>query len=160
MPRFIKPFTISVFALSLPLITSAAFWFEAFGPDYIFDTAILFINRLVIILVGVATLVFFWGVIQYVISQGDEKKLAEGRKYMLWGIIGLVVIASAWGIVNLIIYTIFGETSFSLPGFVDFGGGGGARQTIFDKCPVCVKDSTGSVIMDVLCNTCLIEKSF
>jgi len=154
MPRFIKPFTISVFALLLPLITSAAFWFEAFGPDYIFDTAILFINRLVIILVGVATLVFFWGVIQYVISQGDEKKLAEGRKYMLWGIIGLVVIASAWGIVNLIIYTIFGETSFSLPGFAQFDGGGGARgndaiNNALNTCPVCINGPTPT------CQLCL-----
>lgn len=130
-------FIRSLFAFSLiaiPLVTNAAFWFEQFGANYIFDTAILFINRLITILIGIATLVFFWGVIQYVIAQGDEKKLAEGRKYMFWGIIGLVVIASAWGFVNLITFTIFGQTTFSLPGFINFGGGRGAGDPCYDAC--------------------------
>lgn len=160
MPRFIKPFIISAVAFGLPLITSAAFRFEIFGPDYIFDTALLFINRFVVILVGIATIVFFWGVIQYVISQGDETKLKAGRKYMVWGIIGLVVIAATWGIVNLIIFTIFGETTFSLPGFVDFGGGG-SRKAI-ENCPICLRcqDSTATPAQCLACDICLGKESF
>lgn len=57
------------------------------------------INTLLIL----ATVVFIWGVIQYVIgSRGDEKALENGKRIMVWGIIGMAIMASAWGIVNLI----------------------------------------------------------
>ena|SRR3989344_5502332 len=61
------------------------------------------------LLVGVAFVVFTWGVIQYVIAQGDEKKLQEGKQVMLYGIIGLSAIVATWLIVALIVFTIFGE---------------------------------------------------
>jgi hypothetical protein len=50
-----------------------------------------------------ATVIFLWGVIQYVIgSQGNETKLEKGKQVMIWGIIGMTVMASAWGIVAVI----------------------------------------------------------
>ncbi|MEK9175017.1 MAG: hypothetical protein AAB795_00320, partial [Patescibacteria group bacterium] len=50
-----------------------------------------FTNDAIGILLGIATLVFLVGVIQYVIAGGDEKKTAAAKQYMLYGIIGLVV---------------------------------------------------------------------
>jgi len=50
-----------------------------------------------------ATIIFMWGVIQYVIgSQGNETTLEKGKKVMFWGIIGMTVMASAWGIVRVL----------------------------------------------------------
>ena len=66
-------------------------------------------------MVALATLVFLWGIIQYVIAQGDEKKLQESRQYMIYGIIGLAVMISVWGIVNIVIITIFGAGSTEDP---------------------------------------------
>lgn len=59
----------------------------------------------------VATIVFLWGVIQYVIigSQGASGALEKGKAVMKWGIIGMTVMASAWGIVRLIC-TYFGTS--------------------------------------------------
>lgn len=62
----------------------------------------------------VATVVFSWGVIQYVIAGGDEKKLAEGRKYIIYGLIGLFVMLAMWGITFAVYRTLFG-TSPSIP---------------------------------------------
>ena len=54
-----------------------------------------------------ATVIFLWGIIQYVIgSKGDEKKLEKGKQIMLWGIVGMVIMAAAWGIVSLICGTV------------------------------------------------------
>lgn len=61
------------------------------------------LNPLISLLFVLATVVFLWGVIQYVIgSQGQEKTLEQGKKVMVWGIIGMFIMASAWGIVRLL----------------------------------------------------------
>ncbi len=61
------------------------------------------LNPIVDILFVLATIVFLWGVIQYVIgSQGDGKKLQQGKQIMIWGIIGMFIMASAWGIVGIL----------------------------------------------------------
>lgn len=54
-----------------------------------------------------AFFVFVWGVIKYfLLSGGDESKLNEGKQFILWGIIGLVVLFSVWGLVNLLLSTL------------------------------------------------------
>lgn len=61
------------------------------------------LQPVVALLFGLATVIFLWGVIQYVIAQaGDEKKLADAKRVMIWGIIGLFIMASAWGIVQVL----------------------------------------------------------
>ncbi|KKT29031.1 hypothetical protein A3I36_04710 [Candidatus Giovannonibacteria bacterium RIFCSPLOWO2_02_FULL_45_28] len=66
------------------------------------------IGQLIRILVAVATIVFFWGIIQYIVASGDEKKLQEGRQYIIYGIVGLFVIVAMWAIVNAVASTLFG----------------------------------------------------
>src|SRR3989344_51404 len=70
-----------------------------------------FTNDSIGLLLGIATLVFLVGVIQYVIAGGDEKKASAAKSYMLWGIIGLVVMVAAWGIVNLVVNTLGVDTT-------------------------------------------------
>ena len=65
-------------------------------------------NQLIGLLFVVATLVFLWGVIRYVIAGGDEDKLKEGRQYIIYGLIGLAVMLAVWGIVNAVVTTLFG----------------------------------------------------
>jgi len=55
------------------------------------------------ILFVLMTLLFIWGIVQYVASGGDEEKLKNGKRLMLWGIIGMAVAAAVWGIVNLLL---------------------------------------------------------
>lgn len=61
------------------------------------------LNPLINILFVLATVIFFWGIISYVIgSRGDQKRLDQGKQIMGWGIIGMAIMASAWGIVRII----------------------------------------------------------
>jgi hypothetical protein len=50
---------------------------------------------------------FFWGVVNYFFLHGDEEgKREEGRKFILWGILGMVVLFSVWGFVNIMLSTL------------------------------------------------------
>ena len=57
-------------------------------------------NTIVGILFGIATIVFFWGIIRYIASGGDEKGKLDARRLISWGIIGLALMVAAWGIVR------------------------------------------------------------
>lgn len=58
---------------------------------------------LVPLLLGVAFIVFLYGLYKYFIWNNDsETEKMEGRKFAMWGIVGFVVIFSVWGLVNLV----------------------------------------------------------
>lgn len=60
-------------------------------------------NPLIVLLFALATMLFAWGVVQYILgSQGSEEQVTRGKRVMFWGIIGMFIMASAWGIVNLL----------------------------------------------------------
>ena len=65
-------------------------------------------NRAISLLFVIATLVFLWGIIRYVIAGGDEEKLKEGRQYIIYGLVGLAVMLAVWGIVGAVVTTLFG----------------------------------------------------
>lgn len=52
-------------------------------------------------------LVFLWGMFNYIRNADNEKKREESKKFIYWGIIGLTVMVSVWGIVR-IVTTTFG----------------------------------------------------
>ncbi len=64
------------------------------------------------LVLAAALLVFIWGVIKYVIAAGDSNEREEGRKFMLYGIIGLFVMVSIWGLVSVLINTFNLDLSF------------------------------------------------
>lgn len=49
-----------------------------------------------------AVVVFLWGVVQYVINPDNEDKREKGRDIMIWGVIGLFVMISIWGLVAVL----------------------------------------------------------
>lgn len=67
------------------------------------------INTVVVPLIGALIfLVFIWGVVKYFFlnNEGDSAKLKEGREFIFWGILGMVVFFSVWGFVNLLLSTL------------------------------------------------------
>ncbi len=50
---------------------------------------------------------FVWGVLNYFfLHGGDETKRSEGRQFVFWGILGMVVLFSVWGFVNIVLSTL------------------------------------------------------
>ncbi len=59
-------------------------------------------DQIIPLLFVLVTVYFFWGVITYVRAGGEQKAIDTGKQHMIYGIIGMAVMASAWGIVSLI----------------------------------------------------------
>jgi hypothetical protein len=60
-------------------------------------------NPLITALFAVATLVFAWGVVLYIIgSYGSDSRIERAKSIMFWGVIGMFIMASAWGIVGML----------------------------------------------------------
>lgn len=97
-----KKFGYIVAALAFPALVSAQVTASSAGT--IGQGIIALINNVLVPLVfAVAFVVFIWGVFQYFIAGGaDEEKRESGKSLMLWGIIGFFVMASVWGLVNIL----------------------------------------------------------
>ncbi len=68
-----------------------------------------FIARVVPIIIGIAMLVFLWGIARFMFSGGDEKVLADTKRLMVWGIVTLFVMVSIWGIIRVLQSDLFGQ---------------------------------------------------
>lgn len=54
------------------------------------------------IVVAIALLAFFWGLVKFIFAQGNEESKADAKKIMLWGLIALFVMVAVWGLVRFI----------------------------------------------------------
>ena len=68
------------------------------------NTVIIF--PLITLLLGVALLVFLWGVAEYVRGSASDEVRRTGRQHMLWGAIGMFVMVSALAILRLATATV------------------------------------------------------
>lgn len=73
----------------------------------VISIAIGLLNSLIPLIIGLALVIFLWGVVRYVVAGADKEGKEKGRRFMIWGIIGLVVMVSVWGIVSLVRNTLF-----------------------------------------------------
>ncbi len=63
------------------------------------------INPIILLLAASAFVVFLWGVFQFIWQAGDAGARETGRRAILWGLVGLVVIFGAYGIINVALST-------------------------------------------------------
>jgi len=69
------------------------------------------LNPLIILLFGVALLVFLYGVFEFVRGGSSDDARSQGSRHMFWGIFGLFIMISALGLVNLIANSVGANTS-------------------------------------------------
>lgn len=60
------------------------------------------LNPIIILLFALAGLYFFWGVAQFILNMENEAARSEGKKTMLWGVIGMLIMFGVWQIINII----------------------------------------------------------
>lgn len=58
------------------------------------------INTLIPIMMALAVLTFFWGLVKYIASASDEAAKEGGKTLMIWGMIALFVMVALWGILG------------------------------------------------------------
>lgn len=94
--------------LKLSIIASALFPLVAAAQVNVIITTVSTTANLIIgVLFIFATLVFLWGLVKFIAKADDPAERAKARGLMMWGIVGLAVMAAAWGITQLLI-TYFG----------------------------------------------------
>lgn len=101
----------------IPVIISVApmFAFAATGNITNFiSTAKSLIESVIPLLMVIATVVFLWGIISYIMAAGDEEKVKEARSFIIYGLIGLFVMVSVWGLVGVIAGS-FGVSGTNIP---------------------------------------------
>lgn len=104
--------SLTVAMLSLfPLLTRAA---EACPttPHSLKDlicSAMELVNPVIALLTGLAVVFFVWNVLRFIMSAGDEKGRATAKNGIIYGVIGLFVLFSFWGLVELLRASVFGS---------------------------------------------------
>lgn len=102
--------TYSVLALSVALLPSAA---SAVGLLDILVLASRFLNGVIGLFITLAIVIFFWGLIKYLVEVGEQK--SEGLKIMFFGIIAIFVMVSLWGIIRVLQQTFGVQNNQAIP---------------------------------------------
>ncbi len=71
------------------------------------------VKILVAIVFVIALLVFAWGIVKLIIAAGDPGKIAEAKGFIIWGVLGIAILASVYGLIGW------------LQSYFGVGGGGG-----------------------------------
>jgi hypothetical protein len=63
------------------------------------------LNPLIILVFAIAFLIFFWGIVSFINSDTSDTKRVEGKKKIVWGLVGMFIMFSAYGIIRLLLDT-------------------------------------------------------
>ena len=111
MRKIIGISSLSVATLLMPALVAA---------QGLFQTLTLvnrFLNGLIGIIITMAIIVFFWGLVQYLTNMGEEKH--KGLILIFYSLIAIFVMVSIWGIIRLLQVTFgVGGTGVILPDVV------------------------------------------
>ncbi len=96
------------FAFHIGTVTAAVYFAAVSGAHAkTIDDLINTINNSIIqpvtvLLEILATLLFLYGVVQYIMNAANADKREEGTRHMLWGIVGLLIIVSVNAIITIL----------------------------------------------------------
>mgnify|MGYP001570888484 CR=1 FL=1 len=75
------------------------------------------LNTVIGVLFVLATVIFLWGVIQFIAKSGDPEGQKKAKGVMTWGIVGLAVMAAAWGVAAILVqfFGVEGQRPTTVP---------------------------------------------
>jgi hypothetical protein len=63
------------------------------------------LNPLIFLAFAIAFLVFSWGIFTFIASQTADTKREEGKRKIFWGLFGMFIMISAFGLIRLVLNT-------------------------------------------------------
>lgn len=66
----------------------------------------MILNPLIILLFALALAYFLYGVFQFISKSQEEEGKVDGRRHIMWGLIGMFIMVAVFWIMNLIINTL------------------------------------------------------
>lgn len=110
--------TSAIFALLAAIVPLSA---SAAGLTDTLNLIQTFLSALVPMIITIAIIVFFWGLVKYLMSLNGGDK-AEGIQIMMYGVLAIFVMVSIWGIVKLLQATFkVGDTNPVVPKAIQIG---------------------------------------
>lgn len=109
-----KSVFIGALSLALPLTAAA----QVSNLEDVFQFINNLINTLLPLIIAAAVVYFIYGIARYVMA-GDEDAKSAAKDKIIYGVIGLFVMVSVWGLVNILTNTFFGGTVQGVPSGVD-----------------------------------------
>jgi hypothetical protein len=64
------------------------------------------INPIIYVIFALAMLLFVWGLVEFLWGLRTGEAPDKGKQHMLWGTVGMFIMASIWGIIALIDSTL------------------------------------------------------
>lgn len=72
------------------------------------------LNPLILLLFGIAMIVFIWGLVRFIAHGGDEEVRTTAKRHILYGLLGMFIMFSAFALVRLITGSLGIDTSKNL----------------------------------------------
>jgi len=72
-------------------------------------------NPIIKLLFAAAFVMFFWGILKFFKEHDNEELRNEGKRHMLWGIVGMFIIVAVFGIMRLIANTVGADGATLIP---------------------------------------------
>jgi hypothetical protein len=66
----------------------------------------LIINPLITFMFAVAVVYFLYGVLGFFLNSEDEEARTTGKSHMFWGVVGITIMISVWGILKIVTNSI------------------------------------------------------
>jgi hypothetical protein len=73
--------------------------------DFIDKLTTIIVNPLIRLAFAVALVYFLYGVYKYIKDSDNADKRKEGAKHIVWGLVGLFIMVSVWGIITIALDT-------------------------------------------------------
>lgn len=62
----------------------------------------LILTPIIYLLFALATAYFLFGLLKFIMNQDNDEAQSAGKQHMVWGVIGIAIMVSVWGILNLV----------------------------------------------------------
>jgi hypothetical protein len=63
------------------------------------------LNPLILLMFSVSLVAFLWGVFEYIKDGDNEQARTKGKDHILWGVIGMFIMVSVYGILKILLDT-------------------------------------------------------
>ena len=60
------------------------------------------LQPIIILLFALAAVLFFWGVVEFMLNRDNEEERDKGKRHMLWGLVGLLIMFAVNGILTVL----------------------------------------------------------
>ncbi|MEI7513414.1 MAG: hypothetical protein WCJ74_02210 [bacterium] len=76
------------------------------------------VNPIIYFLFAVALMYFLYGIIVFIMNADDEEARKTGKKHIFWGMVGLFIMVSVYGILGIVLGTVGADIPTGLQGSV------------------------------------------